>query len=94
MSRGQQRPIDAELQELQQELAALTLRVAAIRNRATSQSSTGGHTPIIGDRVSFKIAGEGYTEGVVVGNTAQRLRIRQDRTSNIFLRAPSNVKIL
>ena len=81
--------IDTELQQLEQELTALTIRVAALRNR---QDTVIERRLRIGDRVLFTFAGRHDAEGEVIGTTAQRIRIREDNTSNIILRAPHNVK--
>ena len=94
MDRRSRRPIDNELENLERELATLTLRVAAIRNQVNTASNPIGRIARVGDRVRFHIAGQGNTEGVVIGTTAHRLRIRQDRSSHIFLRAPHNVTTL
>jgi hypothetical protein len=93
MDRRSRRPLDNELENLERELAALTLRVAAIRNQR-NQSNPIGRVASIGDRVRFRIAGQGNAEGVVIGITAHRLHIRQDRSGHVFLRAPHNVTIL
>jgi hypothetical protein len=90
-NRRQGRPLNDKLHSLEQDLASLTLRVAAIRNRTNRDSII---RPLsIGDRVHFNIAGRGRAEGVIVGITAQRIRIQQDITLNIFLRAPHNVSL-
>jgi hypothetical protein len=93
MDRRQRRPLNAELRSLEQELAALTLRVAAIRNQVTTEDDT-PHTPSIGDRVRFYLVGTIQAEGIIIGTTAHRVRIRQDRTGHIILRAPHNVTLL
>ena len=94
MARRPQRHINTELEELERELAALTLRVAEIRNRANADSTSTVRVPNIGDRVRFRINGKGNVEGVIIGITTHRLRIRQDSTSYIILRAPHNVTLI
>jgi hypothetical protein len=93
MNRRPRQPINTELEELEQELAALTLRVAAIRTRIRVTSAQPSQTPVVGDRVRFTIAGSS-AEGVIISVTAQRVRIQQDITHHIFLRAPHNVIII
>jgi hypothetical protein len=93
MDRRQRRPLNAELRSLEQELAALTLRVAAIRNQVTTESDS-QQTPSVGDRVSFYLVGTTQAEGTIVGTTAHRVRIKQDRTGHIILRAPHNVTLI
>jgi hypothetical protein len=90
MSRRHHRHINTELQELEQELVALTLRVATIRNQV-SQRPTARRQPSIGDRVHFRITGYGNAEGVIISITTHRIHIRQDGTNHIFLRAYHNV---
>ena len=80
--------IDTELQQLERELAALTIRVAALRNRSNTTTQRSFQ---IGDRVRFTFGGRHDAEGIIIGTTAQRLRIREIATSNIVLRAPHNV---
>jgi hypothetical protein len=94
MNRGPQRPLNEELQALEQELATLTLRVAAIRKRVKPQPTNHLRPPIVGDRVRFTLAGHNNAEGVVISVTPRRVRIRQDQTNDILLRAPHNVTIL
>jgi hypothetical protein len=87
-------PINTELQALEQDLAALTLRVAEIRRRVTPRPRRNQRLPIVGDRVRFHLAGRYSAEGVIIGITAHRVRIRQDSTHHVFLRAPQNVSII
>jgi transcription elongation factor len=96
MARNNRSNIDSELEELQQELAALTVRVAAIRNRSnTNRANIRQRSPQIGDRVRFTVAGyQGHSEGTVVGITAHRIRIQEDGRNHIYLRAPHNVRII
>ena len=85
--RAPNHPFDTELRELEQELARLTLRIATLRNR----TDTAAESELdIGNRVSFKINGRNST-GEIIGVTAQRIRIRDDASGHIFLRAPHNV---
>jgi hypothetical protein len=91
MNRRPRRPLQNELADLETELAALTLRVAHLRTQVTTTETISPRTPIIGERVSFRIVGQGYAEGTVIAHTAQRIRIRQDTTDHIFLRAPHKV---
>ena len=91
MNRRPRRPIDDKLEDLERELAALTVRVAAIRTRANKQSPDPRPALTIGTRVRFHITGQGQVEGVIVGETPQRIRVRQTSTGHIYLRAPSNV---
>jgi uncharacterized Fe-S cluster-containing radical SAM superfamily enzyme len=80
-----------DLADLETDLAALTLRVAHLR----TQISVDTERPlIIGDRVSFRIVGQGYAEGIIIATTAHRIRIRQDTTGHIILRAPHKVTLL
>lgn len=88
------RPIASELAELEEQLAALTLRVAQLRARSNAENTEALRVPTVGDRVRFYIAGQGYADGVIIGITASRVRIRQERTNHIFLRAPHNVTLL
>jgi hypothetical protein len=94
MSRPNRRPnaTESQLEQLERELAALTLRVASIRRSLPAQ-----HRNIppardfsIGDRVRFQL-NQGRAEGTIVGITAQRVRIREAATGHIFLRAPHNI---
>lgn len=85
------RPINTELAELEEQLAALTLRVAQLRARADAETPPIQRPLTIGDRVQFIISGRRY-EGIIIGITASRVRIRQDATHHIFLRAPHNVE--
>ena len=91
MNRRPHRPIDDELEDLERELAALTVRVAAIRSRANEQSPDPRLVLAIGTRVRFHIVGQGQVEGVIVGETPQHICIRHISTGLIYLRAPSNV---
>ena len=80
-------PYDTELRELEQELARLTLRIATLRNRTDTVAE---RELSIGNKVRFKIDGRNST-GEIIGITAQRVRIREDASGHIFLRAPHNV---
>jgi hypothetical protein len=99
MSRRSEDPsLNAELHSLEQELAALTLRVAALRRARANPHPTRTQrppisTPHIGDRVRFLIAGA-HAEGVIIGVTTHRVHIRQNITNHVVLRAPRNVTIL
>ena len=93
MDRRPRRNINDELQKLEQELAALTLKVSALRNEHNAENNN-PHGPHIGDRVSFRILGRGNAEGVIVSTTAHRVRIQQDVTNHLFDRAPHNVVVL
>jgi hypothetical protein len=79
--------VNAELQALERDLAALTIRVRVLRARVDYQGP-----PVIGDRVRFLLAGF-PTEGVIIGITTHRIQIRQDRTNHVLLRAPHNVTV-
>lgn len=92
MNRRPRRGINTELAELEQELAALTLRVATIRRQANN--NTTNRILSIGDRVRLRITGQGVVEGTVVGFTAQRVQIRLDGSNNIIQRAPHNVTLI
>jgi hypothetical protein len=94
MNRRSRRPLNEELQDLERELAALTLRVAEIRSQVNTGNTRNRRTPTIGDRVRFHIPGQGNVEGVIVGVTEHRVRIQQDVSSHIILRAPHNVTII
>jgi hypothetical protein len=95
MDRRPQRALTTELEALEQDLAALNLRVAAIRGQINPRPTvTRTRTPLVGDRVRFYLAGRQSAEGVVIGITAHRIRIRQDNTNHVFLRAPHNITIL
>jgi transcription elongation factor len=101
MNRRPRRNINTELHELEQDLVALTLRVATIRNQVNQRPTTGNQRPTtdrrlpsIGDRVRFRITGYGNAEGVIISITTHRIRIRQDETNHIFLRAYHNVTVL
>ena len=92
------RNINEELQKLEAELAALSLRVSVLRHQANNNNNDNNEPnptgPNIGDRVSFRIIGRGNSEGVVVSATTHRVRIRQDITNHLFDRAPHNVIVL
>jgi hypothetical protein len=94
MDRRPRRPINNEWQALEQDLAALTLRVAAIRRRVNPSPTSNQRLPTVGDRVRFHLAGRDSAEGVIIGITAHRVRIRQDSTHHVFLRAPHNITII
>jgi hypothetical protein len=100
MNRRPHSSLNKDLADLETELAALTLRVAHLRTRTqahnsnSTDSNSTERTPIIGDRVRFRIVGYGNAEGVVIATTTHRIRIRQDTTGHIFLRAPHKVTIL
>jgi hypothetical protein len=100
MDRRPRRNIDNDLQQLERELAALTLKVAALRNQNNNNQNNNNnnahhpHGPNIGDRVSFRILGRGTAEGTIVHITAHRVRIRQDITNHLFDRAAHNVVVL
>ena len=95
------RNLDTELSALERDLAALTLRVATLRHAANTEQHPPRpplpprrREPVLGDRVRFHIKHQGYAEGVVIGVTPQRVRIRRVDTAGIFLRAPHNVTVL
>ena len=91
MTRGQpRRPLNEEIRDLQLELEALTIRLAVLEDRADDAQQ---RSLTIGDRVSFQIAGR-YAEGVIIGSTAQRVRIRANGTLQVYLRAEHNVRRL
>jgi hypothetical protein len=95
MDRRPHRNIEEALQQVQAELAALTLVVTELRNQANPDNEPVEPTgPIVGDRVSFRIIGRGYFNGTIVRVTARRVHIRQDTTNHIFERAPHNVTVL
>ena len=99
MDRRNRRSIESELRDLERELEALTARIATLRTSGANDYITAFRdaalrTPQIGDRVRFSIPGIGFVEGTVISITPQRLRIRQTRTGEIFLRAPHNVSII
>jgi uncharacterized Fe-S cluster-containing radical SAM superfamily enzyme len=79
-----------DLADLETDLAALTLRVAHLRTQISVSANT-ERPLIIGDRVRFRIVGQGYAEGIIIATTAHRIRIRQDTTGHIILRAPHKV---
>jgi hypothetical protein len=91
------RDLTAELHEVQRHLACLTLRVAEITNEIAAQGdepSPNTTRPLrIGDRVSFVVRGR-LTYGTVVIITTHRVKIRQDQTNYIIIRAPHNVTLL
>jgi hypothetical protein len=93
MNRKPNRPLNTELADLERELAALTLQVAAIRDQVNTGPPITRCLPSIGDRVRFNVAGAD-SEGVIVGITARRVRIRQDVTGHTVLRAPHNVTLI
>jgi hypothetical protein len=86
---------ESDLEQLERELAALTLRVAAIRRSLPAQHINPIATRpfTIGDRVQFVLE-QRRAEGIVVGITPQRIRIRESNTGHIFLRAPHNIHLL
>jgi uncharacterized Fe-S cluster-containing radical SAM superfamily enzyme len=99
MDRRPRRSLKRELRELHAKLAALTLEVSALENRADNDDNVEPDPPNqpgprVGDRVSFRIVGRGNSEGVIVSVTARRVKIRQDITNHIFERAPYNVGVL
>jgi uncharacterized Fe-S cluster-containing radical SAM superfamily enzyme len=91
MDRRPPRSLKNDLADLETDLAALTLRVAHLR---TQIAVTNERPLTIGDRVRFRIVGQGYAEGVIIATTAHRIRIRQDATGHIILRAPHKVTLL
>ena len=86
-------PLETELHELETELAALTIRVASLRHRINTTDTSTARQPSIGDSVRFQIRGRD-TEGIIIGLTTHRIRIKQNTTSHTYLRAPSNVTLL
>jgi hypothetical protein len=90
---------DQELYELQEALAALTVRVAEIRNRRPytterrRRSNTEPRPLSIGDRVYFKLNGH-RVEGVVVGQTPHRFHIRHTHTGHIYLRSRNTITLI
>ena len=88
--RGPIHPFDTELRELEQELARLTLHIATLRNRTDTAAE---RELAIGSRISFKIDWRNLT-GEIIGVTAQRVRIQEDASGHIFLRAPHNVTLI
>jgi uncharacterized Fe-S cluster-containing radical SAM superfamily enzyme len=92
MDRRPPRNFNKELADLETDLAALTLRVAHLRTQVPTENSE--HSPTLGDRVRFRIVGQGNAEGVIIATTAHRIRIRQDITGHIILRAPHKVTVL
>jgi hypothetical protein len=91
--------LSTELEQLERDLASLTLRVGSLReslNQETHASEDGNisRTPHVGDRVRFGTVGRGTYEGVIVAVTAKRIRIRQDVTNSVILRAPQNVTLI
>jgi uncharacterized Fe-S cluster-containing radical SAM superfamily enzyme len=93
MDRRPTRSLTHDLADLETDLAALTLRVAHLRTQITTEVHT-KRPLIIGDRVRFRIVGQGYAEGVIIATTTHRIRIRQDTTGHIILRAPHKVSLL
>jgi hypothetical protein len=91
------RDLTAELHEVQQHLAHLTLRVAEITNEIAAQGDEpppGTNRPLrIGDRVKFVVRGR-QTYGTIATITTHRVKIRQDQTNYIIIRAPHNVTLL
>ena len=93
------RNLNTELADLERDLAALTLRVASLRNAANTKQLPPPRVPprrrepVVGDYVRFHIKHQGYADGVVIGVTPQRVRIRRIGTPGIFLRAPHNVSV-
>lgn len=87
--RTPRRPLNTELRELEQELAALTLRVAALRSQSDTTTERGF---VVGDQITFKLNGRVET-GEVIGHTSQRIRVRADHNDQVYLRAPHNVQI-
>lgn len=96
--------LTTELHNLEAQLAALTLEVAALRNRIrTNAPAPGvhiigdlpirGRLPTLGDRVTFYIKDQGLAEGVIFAVTAKRFHIRQNVTNNNYLRAYHNVAL-
>jgi hypothetical protein len=94
MDRRSRRPLTTELEALEQDLAALTLCVATLRREQSNTRPAVTRVPIVGDRVRFYLAGRHSAEGVIIGITAHRIRIRQDITNHVLLRAPQNITIL
>jgi hypothetical protein len=93
MDRRPHRNWNKELADLETDLATLTLRVAHLRTQVSTERNT-EHSPTIGARVRFRIVGQGNAEGVIIATTAHRIRIRQDITGHIILRAPHKVTVL
>lgn len=95
MSRDNESSIDNELEELQLQLAAISLRITAIRNRTGGRGNARRRPPRIGDRVRFTIPGrQGYTEGTIVGITTHRVQIQEAGQTYVHSRAPHNVIVI
>jgi hypothetical protein len=91
-------PEDQELLELQEALSALTVRVAELRNRRTTitneaQPISNNQGFVIGARVHYHLNGF-YAEGVIVGRTPQRYRIRDTNTGHIYLRSGTTITLI
>jgi transcription elongation GreA/GreB family factor len=88
---------DQELLALEEALAALTIRVAALRRRRTA-AQTPPQTPqqpifTIGDRVYFQLNGN-RTEGVIIERTLRRFRIRDINTGHVYLRSGNTITLI
>ena len=95
MARRPRRSLDETLEQVEAQLAALTLIVTELRDQANADNEPVEPTgPVIGSRVRFRIVGRGNSEGVIVRITARRVHIRQNITNHIFERAPHNVTVL
>jgi hypothetical protein len=89
---------DQELYELQEALAALTVRVAEIRNRRPinierRRTPNTVHPFYIGDRVYFPLNGH-RAEGVIIDQTPRRFRIRHNTTGHIYLRSATTITLI
>ena len=83
-------PTDNELEDIQRELAALTLRLAALTESRDNDEEPFDRPLRRGDRVQFHIVGQGYSAGEIIRVTPRRVQILQDRTGNVISRAPHN----
>lgn len=81
------------LQEIEEALQALTLRVAELRSTQSPLDPPQPREPSIGDRVRFVINGN-VTEGIIIGRTPQRVKIKVTGKRGYYLRAPHNVTII
>lgn len=85
------RPLPEELDDIEATIYELTQRLAEIRVRTNTHLPA---VPTTGDRVQIIIPGVGPVEGIVVGRTPQRIKVRVPGRRGTYLRAPHNVTIL
>jgi hypothetical protein len=80
--------LNQEIRRIQEDLSQLSVRLGELQDREDAPQ----RNPQIGDRVRFYLNGAGYVEGVFVGRTAHRVRVRYE--GNTYIRAPHNIALI